>query len=320
MINFIVVITLCLWLTLRYFYPEKREPASETPESLLLIVPCYNESEEELRRSLDSLVEQKNIEQHSCGIVIICDGRVRGPGMSETTANCLLNTILTEKTSRRMISNAYLAWDKQDADVILQRGTYRGVPYMCIIKLQNSGKRDGLILIRSLAWNFNNRAHTPATIFSAALFGEMASFILDDCGIEHVSALVGMDADTVFDTICIAELIKESRYVTSFPRMKFIIEVKQISKDCGRLRCGFSRFPRRQLELLEISAARCLFSQPGLTTSAPVHGYAQSHLSSGLLSAAESMRRDLQRFYLARDFRILPNGEGFDAPTPARQL
>lgn len=198
-------------MAFRHFFPEKRNPAPETPESLLLIIPCYNESEDELRRSLDSLVEQKHIEQHRHGIVIVCDGRVRGPGMSETTADCLLNTILTEKTSRRKIPNAYLSWEKHDADVILQRGTYRGVPYACIIKLQNSGKRDGLILIRSLAWNFNNRAQTPATIFSTSLFGELASFILDDCGIEHVDALVGMDADTVFDPICISELIKESR-------------------------------------------------------------------------------------------------------------
>ncbi|KAH8653564.1 chitin synthase-domain-containing protein [Xylariales sp. PMI_506] len=212
MINFIVVITLCLWLLFRYFFPEKYEPAPEVPESLLFIVPCYNESEDELRRSLDSLVEQVDIEQHPHGIVIICDGRVRSPGMSDTTANCLLNTILTHRTSRRLVSNAYLSWDKQDADIILQRGTYCEVPYMCIIKLENSGKRDGLILIRSFAWNFNNRLEKPATILSPALFGEMASFVLDDCGVAHIDALVGMDADTVFDPICVSELIKESRY------------------------------------------------------------------------------------------------------------
>ena len=162
LVNLVVVITLCLWLLFRAFVPEKYEPAPEVPESLLFIVPCYNESEEELRRSLDSLVEQVGIDQHPHGIVIICDGRVRGPGMNETTADCLLNTILKHKTSRRLVSNAYLAWDKQDVDIILQRGTYCGVPYMCIIKLENSGKRDGLILIRSFAWNFNQRTEKRA--------------------------------------------------------------------------------------------------------------------------------------------------------------
>lgn len=199
------------------------------PESLLLIIPCYNESEDELRRSLDSLVEQKHIEDHPFGIVIVCDGQVRGPGMSETTSSCLLNTILTEKSYRENIPEAYLAWDKQHVDIILQKGKYRGVPYMLIVKLQNSGKRDGLILVRSFgkyqgpavlhvliipAWNFNNREKSPATISSPKLFGEMASFVLDDCGMDDVSALVGMDADTVFDPLCISELIKESRYVT----------------------------------------------------------------------------------------------------------
>lgn len=148
-INVIVVITLILWKLFRLIRPEKRTEVPEKAESLVLIVPCYNETEEELRKSLDSLVTQKNLEQNPLGIMIVCDGRVRGPGMSETTADCLLNTVLTEKTLCASIPKAYMGWDKHDVDIILQKGTYKGTPYMCVIKMQNSGKRDSLILVRS---------------------------------------------------------------------------------------------------------------------------------------------------------------------------
>jgi chitin synthase len=142
------IATLIIWKVKLIIYPEKREIVG-TPESLLLLVPCYNESKEELQRSLDSLVAQKHLKAHPLGIVIICDGRVRGPGMTETTADCLLNQILTEKTSCITMAQAYLGWDKTEVDIILQRGFYKGIPYMCIVKTQNRGKRDGIILARS---------------------------------------------------------------------------------------------------------------------------------------------------------------------------
>ena len=86
----------------------------------------------------------------------MCDGRVRGPGMKESTADALLNTILTEKTLSVHMKKAYISWDKYPMDIILQKGTYKGMPYMCIVKMQNKGKRDGLILLRSFGTSLEN--------------------------------------------------------------------------------------------------------------------------------------------------------------------
>lgn len=130
-------------------WPERKVPASPKDESLILIVPCYNESEQELRQSLDSLAFQKKISEHPLGIVIVCDGRARGPGMARTTADCLLHNILTEKTLSVTIRKAYIGWDKHPTDIILQKGVYKTVPYLCIVKMENAGKRDSLILVRS---------------------------------------------------------------------------------------------------------------------------------------------------------------------------
>lgn len=162
-VNFTVVITLLLWKAFRVVSPEKKNPAPEDSETLMLIIPCYNENEEELRKSLDSLVEQKGIEQHKQAVFIICDGRARGPGMTETTGECLLNTILTERTSRVHMKDAYMAWDKEPMDIIIQKGFYRRLPYMCIVKMTNKGKRDGLILLRS----FGTFQHPGILFFQA---------------------------------------------------------------------------------------------------------------------------------------------------------
>jgi chitin synthase len=54
--------------------------------------------------SLDSLVGQIKVDQHRKAIMIVCDGRVRGPDMEKTSVDYLLDDILTKlrgNTSRR---------------------------------------------------------------------------------------------------------------------------------------------------------------------------------------------------------------------------
>lgn len=146
--------------------------------------------------------------------------------MAQTTADCLLHTILTESTLSVTIRKAYMGWDKHPSDIILQKGVYKNVPYLCIIKMENAGKRDSLILVRSfgmhypslslqilteVAYNFNRRQHMPQTILSPRLFAEMASFLLHDCAMDNVFAIVGIDADTILDSNCVYELMQELR-------------------------------------------------------------------------------------------------------------
>jgi chitin synthase len=210
-LNVVMIVSIIANRLWRKVFPEKKMLVEE-PESMVLLIPCYNETREELERSLDSLASQQNIEHHKQAIMIVCDGKVRGPGMEKTTADYLLEDILTHKTSRKYIRAAYTAWDQQPMDMTLQRGTYRALPYICMIKQQNQGKRDGLIVCRSFLYNFNRRAENPATVFSREFFNELAGFLLSDANIHHVVHLIGMDADTVFDVDCISILLAESRY------------------------------------------------------------------------------------------------------------
>lgn len=213
-LNVIMIGSLLVRLAYNKLFPEKVITPTK-PESLVFLVPCYNETEAELRRSLDSLVTQVDVEQHTRAILIVCDGKVRGPGMEKTTADYLLEDILTDHTERTSIPAAYTAWDQQAMDVVIQRGTYaNSLPYYCVIKQQNQGKRDSLLLARSFLYKFNARHNPLETIFSPTLFASMAKF-LESAHFDSVDHLIGMDADTVFDARCTTELLQQSRYANT---------------------------------------------------------------------------------------------------------
>jgi chitin synthase len=209
-LNIIMIVSIVFNVLKRLVLPEK-QTVPEKPESLVMVIPCYNETQEEMLKSLNSLISQKNISQHPRAIMIICDGKVRGPGMEKTTADYLFEDILLQKDYRIRIPAAYLAWDQQFMDIEVQKGSYQGIPYFCIVKQQNQGKRDSLIVIRSFLYNFNVRFERPETVFSSPFFAHMVSFI-KKAGMDRVDHLIGMDADTVFDDDCINELLLQSRF------------------------------------------------------------------------------------------------------------
>ncbi|KAI0892845.1 glycosyltransferase family 2 protein [Annulohypoxylon nitens] len=210
-LNCIMIFNVCAW-SLKNTIVKPKKIIPERPEDLVLLMPCYNETFEECSRSLDSLVNQVNISQHKQAIMVICDGKVRGPGMEKSTADYLLQDIFTDQTERRMLRAAYVAWDGQSMDVEIARGMYKGIPFYCIVKQQNQGKRDSLIVVRSFVHNFNLRHKRPKVIFNPEFFKSMTTFLTKDAKIRHCELLIGMDADTIFAEDCISHLVDESHY------------------------------------------------------------------------------------------------------------
>ena len=144
--------------------------------------------------------------------MVICDGRVRGPGMNKTTADYLFEDILVGPSHREKMMSAYTGWNGDLMDIEVSQGTYKGVPFYCIVKEQNQGKRDSLIAIRSFLYKFNTRGSDPTHIFSSRFFASMTTWLANDVGLDHVDHLIGMDADTVFAPDCISQLLRESTY------------------------------------------------------------------------------------------------------------
>ncbi|KAF4444127.1 chitin synthase [Fusarium acutatum] len=207
-----IMIASIICFTLKNLISAEKIIEPDHLEDLIMIMPCYNETLEECTKSLDSLVDQVGIDNHKRGIMVICDGRVRGPGMEKTTAQYLNEDIFVEQLHREKIARAYRAWDGQAMDVEISWGYYKGVPFYCIVKEQNQGKRDSLIVIRSFLYKFNIRNTNPTTIFSSQFLLSMTNWLTQEVKVNEVDHLIGMDADTVFDKVCISELLKESKY------------------------------------------------------------------------------------------------------------
>ncbi|KAF2126323.1 glycosyltransferase family 2 protein [Dothidotthia symphoricarpi CBS 119687] len=182
----------------------------QTLENLAYLLPCYNETYEELRNSLNSLAEQKHLNAHNKVIIIICDGRFRGRGMTKTTAEYLTENIV-EHPSCTPLQDAYTSWDGTQMDVEIVQGRFRSLPVFCIIKEENRGKRDSLILVRSCLHKFNQRnLDSPLGIFSLGFFTKFCNFLIQ-ASMPSVEYVVGMDADTRFDAECTFNLMQIAR-------------------------------------------------------------------------------------------------------------
>ncbi|RMZ67133.1 chitin synthase [Pyrenophora seminiperda CCB06] len=207
--DFVEISLIIIFYIYQRLYPRTAK-IPQKMESFVYLLCCYNESYAELMISLDSLAEQKQLDAHKKAIIIVCDGRVRGKGMPKTAAAHLKEDIIERPTSS-VISGAYTAWDGSSMDVEIVKGEFRDLPVICIIKNENRGKRDGIVLIRSFLRKFNQReSRHSLAMLSPMLFTELTGFITDVC-IQSVDYAVGIDADTRFDPECVVNLIQAIR-------------------------------------------------------------------------------------------------------------
>jgi chitin synthase len=208
-VDFIDILFIIIFYNLRRLY--RRAPkAPEKPESLVYLLCCYNESYAELMHSLTSLADQKSLDVHKKAIVVVCDGRFRGKGMPKTAAAHLAEDIIERPSSTNM-THAYTSWDGAPMDAEIIKGEFRGLPIVCIVKNENRGKRDGIVLVRSFLHKFNQRDSRPSlAMLSTKLFNTLAKF-LENASIQSVDYAVGIDADTRFDPECVFNLIQVVR-------------------------------------------------------------------------------------------------------------
>jgi chitin synthase len=159
-------------------------------KTVLMILPCFTESEEELKRSVDSIIEQKG--NHKSVLVIIVDGENTGKGNALPTFEICEKLVQDENTKYECFS--YWSWKEMHVEVRCKSGYVgeTGVPYILMIKEKNMGKKDSLIIIRELILLFNGgkkrKLYELGQWFGSALF----SF---DLGYIHY--ISGIDADTI---------------------------------------------------------------------------------------------------------------------------
>ena len=182
----------------------KKNELIYTQKNILFLIPCYNESYEELNETIESFNNQAKIDMHKKALVIVCDGKVHGKGNSNSTDKILVDEILKNYIiESKNIDNAYITWENQYNHVHLHSGIYKNnLPFLLIIKENNIGKRDSLTITRGLCHKFNENLFETYS----SLDKEMSKFFLN-YNLNRIDAILGTDGDTVLDKNCAYNLI-----------------------------------------------------------------------------------------------------------------
>jgi chitin synthase len=192
-------------------------------KNYIYIIPCYNESEEELTNSINSLVNQQTISNDKRCLMIICDGKVKGNNNTSMT-HIILKKILSINILPFYYD--YMTWDGNKNLIELYYGEYSYnnivIPYILIVKCINYGKRDSLVLARRLCYNYNNMIESTSNDIEEVFIDD--NYTTDSCSLnlnhtvndifnnvynEKIEYIIGIDADTIFDYNCSYELIKD---------------------------------------------------------------------------------------------------------------
>ena len=130
----------------------------------IYVLPCYNETEDELRNTIESINKQIKVSKYHKLLVIICDGKIP----SGKDKECMkTNEILTEIifkdyiTYSKTFENGYKTWSNDWNDLEVHTGTMHStknmnsINFIILIKPYNLGKRDSLTLVRRMSQYYN---------------------------------------------------------------------------------------------------------------------------------------------------------------------
>ena len=172
-------------------------------KNYIYVVPCYNESEEELRDSLTSITYQQTCDGDKRLLLIICDGIVTGKG-NKCSTDIILKNILGVDSMANYYT--YETWDCSKNVIRVYKGRFiNKIDYILCIKQENYGKRDSLVLARKWCYNYNFREINKLDdILAYDMYYNFKEIF-------HINMdyIIGIDADTVFHYNCSYELIKE---------------------------------------------------------------------------------------------------------------
>jgi len=187
-------------------------------KNYIYVVPCYTETKEELVKTLNSLVLQRKVENDKRLILIICDG-------TSLNKNNICDKVLREILGLNTINIKYYSyptWDQKVNLVQVYKGVYKHfneiLPVILIIKMENYGKRDSLVLVRSFCYNYNQslllNSESVVDISGSIMLPRdtLTLEMLNNFNFvyrgEEIHYIIGIDADTAFDYNCSYELIQ----------------------------------------------------------------------------------------------------------------
>jgi len=191
--------------------------ASEFQENVMVMVPCYNEGERELRKTITSIVDSDYPEPHKV-MVVVADGIITGRGEYFNTPTVLAN-LLGFHLDKRDPAHSYnsLGNDGENRASVYS-GVYendrgRGLKYIVIVKRGtpaeksssrpgNRGKRDSQLIVMGL---FNRLHHDrKRTDLDKAMMEALRSL---EIPLQSLRYLLAIDADTRISSTSISHMV-----------------------------------------------------------------------------------------------------------------
>lgn len=210
------ILTLTMILTIfisGFFYLCKKEKKQIIDKNIAYLIPCYNESFEELDETVNSFINQNNIENNNKILIVCCDGMSTGKGNDRPTNQILQDQIFKDYIIETVYyKNAYKTWTNEYNNVYLSYGIIKNLPFILIIKEFNIGKRDSVTLARRNLYLYNNlndnelfnKPYNELTDFNKKLYS-----IFKNYNIDAIDAIIGTDGDTVLHDNCAYHLITD---------------------------------------------------------------------------------------------------------------
>ena len=189
-----------------YFTKQKYDKIEN--KNIVYLIPCYNESFDELYNNINGFITQKNADNNKKLLVIVCDGKVTGKGNEKSTDKILTEDIFHEDIdNRQYVTNAYTTWNNEYNNSEICTGSYKGLPFVLIIKENNVGKRDSITLIRKNLFKFNQSKSN--NMLESGILDNVLFEVYDGLGFITFDCIIGTDGDTVFDNYCVYHLLTE---------------------------------------------------------------------------------------------------------------
>jgi len=187
--------------------PQEDEKAAKVPiMDYATVVSFSNESFEDIQSTLDSVVDQKDVDMHKNLLLITCNDNVWNINpTTKSTTRIILENILTS-----IVDEAKFQMPRNDQEpgfdtMWCRRGIYKGLPYILMVKEGVTKKAEILDLTRNLLYAYNLRRESyfnpvPPIFFAwCKEWAELHDFASFDF-------LVNVASDTLLEEHCISRL------------------------------------------------------------------------------------------------------------------
>lgn len=106
----------------------------------------------------------------------------------------MLNGILS-CLSTKNIRKAYMSWKKTFINIEVSDGTFKGLPYLVIVKSENCTKRDSLALVYKLIYSLQKEEEINPNEYSQELI-DYVQGVFVKFGIKKIDYLMCTDGDS----------------------------------------------------------------------------------------------------------------------------